>query len=211
MVMTTSTSGRAATSPARAGRVTRRIVVTIIAVLALSIVVPSMASAASGNWKGWGYLPITESTSTTWGGKLKVVDSEYVFVGKTYKLAVECTDTVNSTMKINGMGEITGITSSGCVGSENCAKEGAKIKIAAVNLPWQTELALEGTFLNRIVNGGKGTPGFEIECKLFGVAITDTCTGNLKFDITKLDGVTGAFDNHKVLTCTLSEKVSGFA
>src|SRR6478752_6376800 len=187
-----STTLRARSVPA--GRIARRALTAAIAVLALGAVVPGLAGASGGHWKEAAYMPITASHSIEWSGKLKVTESEYIFSGHTFKLSVECSDTVTGKVNVDGSGEVTNLAVSGCVGSEDCAATGAKLTIASVNLPWHTELAKEGTFLDKIVNGGKGTPGLYLECKVLGIAVGDTCTGNLKLDITKMESVTGTID-----------------
>jgi hypothetical protein len=57
--------------------------------------------------------------------------------------------------------------------------------VAAVNLPWLTELTLgknaagEEVFLDLILNGGKGTPGYLVECVTALGLINDVCTNEL--------------------------------
>jgi len=182
----------------------RRAAVAAVAAPALAVTVPAVASAVGSGyqWKGQAYLPITKSTGAEWTGKLKIADTD-VF-GEGYKLAVECSDKVSANLGTNGAGEVTAVSTSGCVGLEAC--KGEKNNIVAVNLPWHTELAkVEGTPREVIVSGGKGTPGFRMVCKWLGIIAEDTCTGNLSPKISALENVALAFNKSDVMNCNLTE------
>jgi hypothetical protein len=46
-----------------------------------------------------------------------------------------------------------------------------------VNLPWLTQLLQIGTeYFDDILNGGKGEPGWHVECTALGVKVSDVCT-----------------------------------
>jgi hypothetical protein len=65
------------------------------------------------------------------------------------------------------------------VGNTTFCKLGAAT-VWPANLPWLTELELmaSGEWLDLLLNGGKGEPGYEVECvSLLGFPVTDLCTG----------------------------------
>jgi hypothetical protein len=189
-------------------RITRRMTLALIATLALAVTVPAIADAAGTGfqWKaGQAFLPVTKSTAAEWTGKLKITDSESV----SGQISVECTDKVTASVGVSGTGEITGVSTSECVGggvgAGKCSSTSPS-SITAVNLPWKTELAkVGGTPREAIVNGGKGTPGLHLHCKVLGLQEDDTCTGSLNPTLSALEKVAMAFNKGDTLTCTLSE------
>lgn len=194
---------------ARSGSLLLRALVAITATLALGAALPALASATGGHWKESSGLPITGSTSVEWTGKLKATDTENLLGSQ----AVECSDNIQASVDTSGSGEITKVTVSGCTGVELCEKRAnVKTTIRALNLPWATTLEKQGTFIEKIVSGGSGNPGFFVECKVAGVPVEDTCTAStLALEIKSLEPAEAAFDKHDKLTCTLSSgKESGY-
>ena len=61
---------------------------------------------------------------------------------------------------------ISGCSSSGCTGTPT---------VKAVKLPWKTEVVLSGSvYLDLILSGGSGKPGYEVTCVKI-ISIKDTC------------------------------------
>jgi hypothetical protein len=185
----------------------RRMMVPVIAVLALWAAVPAVASARVG-WRLSG-TPLTESVAMEWKGSLKVEDTKTV--GGI--LGVECSDTATGFVGVGGAGEVTKLTTTSCAGLESCKKTGESIAITPLNLPWHTELATVGGALHDVlVSGGKGTPGFKVECKVVGLKVEDECSGTLSATLTNGEsGVTAAFNKSEKLTCAFGGSGSGFA
>jgi hypothetical protein len=65
-----------------------------------------------------------------------------------------------------------------CTNIEGCPKP----ELSPENLPWLTVLELMGTeaeplFLDKILNGGKGEPGYTVHCEVIGFPFEETCLG----------------------------------
>jgi hypothetical protein len=93
-----------------------------------------------------------------------------------------------------------------CTNVKGCPKP----ELAFLDLPWLTELELTGTeaeplFLDKILNGGKGEPGYEIHCEVIGLPFEEACLGpggsKLTNDISEGD-VLLIFELQETLICT---------
>jgi hypothetical protein len=181
--------------------------VALVAALALSAAIPAGASAVGSSlqWKtGQASLPVTKSTGAEWKGKIKVTDPNSP-AGST---SVECADTISAKVGPHGEGQITGVTTSSCVGSETCAATGASM--TALGLPWSMELAtVEGSRNVRMF--GWHLPGFKFVCKVLGVTSEDSCTMNLIGKFSKLEGAVFAFLKSAELDCSQSGRQTGYA
>ena len=84
-------------------------------------------------------------------------------------------------------------------------KEGESATVTAVNLPWASELVTtEGAVHEVIVSGGKGTPGYLLQCfkKIGENGSEDKCTGTLNMTTTNTSsGVTATFSAGQKLEC----------
>ncbi len=189
-----------------AARLARRTMVAVVGVLALWAVVPALASARVA-WRQNG-TPLSESIGSEWKGTLRVSDTKTP-VGEQ---GTECADTIEGSSGIGGMGEVTKIVTSSCVGTGLCETK-APATLTPVNLPWHTELAVvEGTLRDVFVSGGKGTPGFKIKCKIGGDGLEDECSGTLRASTTNTEsGVTVTFRKSEKLTCVQGGSGSGYA
>jgi hypothetical protein len=180
--------------------------VALAAVLALSAAIPAGASAAGSSlqWKtGQASLPVTKSTGAEWSGKIKVTDPN----SPAGSISVECTDTISANVGPHGEGQITGVTTSSCVGSEACAAAGASM--TPVGLPWSMELAtLEGSRDVRMSSFHE--PGFKFVCKVLGLTNEDTCSMPLLGKFSKLEGAVFAFLKSEELDCSQSGRQTGY-
>ncbi len=190
----------------RTAQVVRRMMVPVVGALALWGAAPAVASTQAG-WHLSG-KPLTESIATGWKGKLKLTDAKVPFVGS---VTVECEDAAEGSSGAGGVGAVTAWTTSKCAAVKGCEKTGAVV-VKPLNLPWHTELVtVEGTVRDVLVSGGKGTPGYEVECKVTGsLPLQDECTGTLSTTTTNTEsGVTAAFNASEKLNCTLGGSGSG--
>lgn len=92
-------------------------------------------------------------------------------------------------------------------------KEGsckAPLNVEAVDLPWSTQLELEGTMLwDNIKEDGKGAPGWLVECETALGKADDTCTtpatdpqGRALVENAAEGEVSAEFDNTRVALCS---------
>jgi hypothetical protein len=109
-----------------------------------------------------------------------------------------------------------------CTAQEGCESSGAP-KAWPVNLGWETEVDLMeqgGTFFDVLTlpHSGGGNPGWEFECLVIGIAVTDECTASqdvaqLTLEGTSLlDKTSAEFDESaevKLATCSLGGEESG--
>ncbi len=183
----------------RGGGTVRRMMLAVVAVLALSAIVPALASAQV-TW-ATNYIPVTKSTAMEWSGKLKI---SYAAASS----ALECTEKAEGVMGADGTGEITKMTMSSCVNVKGCAAPNA---IVALNLPWHTELvASGGTLKNVLRSGGKGNPTFKVECTVL-VKIVEECTAStLSLPATNGEsGVTVSFNDENLSCVEVSPSKGG--
>ena len=195
--MSRSRASRAGLS--RLARVARRAAVPAVGALALWGVAPAVASASSGGWQLNG-VGLSEVIATSSKGNVKVTDTKFPLIGT---MAVECEDTVEGTAGAGGVGSVTKWTTSKCAALGGCEKSSTAV-MTPLNLPWHTELAVvEGSIRELLVSGGKGTPGYKIECKSAGVKIEDSCSATLSTTTTNTTGgVTATFNSGEKLACT---------
>jgi hypothetical protein len=178
---------------------THRLMALAFGMLALWLVAPAAASA-SATWSLKGVPVVESSVAAKWSGKVKLTDNKVPIVST---FAVECEDSAEGKAGTGAAGEVTKWTVSKCVGVTNCTSPA----MAAVNLPWSSELVnIGGTLYDKIVSGGKGAPGFSYECS----GAKDTCTGTILTSMTNASqGVSAAFDSSEKLSCTLGGTGSG--
>lgn len=150
-------------------------------------------SAAKVPWLLSG-VGLSKSIATTWKGKLSVSNSETI--------GIECEDTAEGTAGLYGGGTITKLTMSNCKSVQLCEKS-EPMSIEALHLPWNTEMVSEGSAQDRIVGAGKGAPGFELSCRIFGgLKETEECSGGLRAEATNgVGGVNAVFDDPEKLSC----------
>ena len=200
--------GRGARSPGhvrftRTARLARRMMVPVAGALVLWGVVPAVASAGVG-WRLNG-TPLTEPVATSWKGTQKLTDTKVPLVGT---VAVECEDTAEGVSGVGGAGEVTKWTASKCATKTG---ECGSPSMEAVHLPWHGELVLvEGATRDKLVNSGKGAPGYKLKCQIFGINVVDECTGVLSATTTNVTGgVTAAFNASEKLNCSQGGSGSG--
>ena len=109
-----------------------------------------------------------------------------------------------------------------CTAQSGC-ESGSAPKVWPVNLGWETEVNLmeqSGTFFDVLTlpHSGGGNPGWELECKILGIAVVDECTASqgvaeLALEGTSLlDKLSSAFDESaedKLATCSQGGEESG--
>lgn len=186
------------------GRLTVRVAVAFIGVLALWIAVPAVASARIG-WRSGG-IPLSESVAMKWSGTLKLTDTK-----TPGKQAVECKDAEEGTAGLAGAGEVSKLTTTNCTGTSACEKTETSTSITALNLPWHTELvSVGGSLHEQITSGGKGAPAFKVSCRVLLIKIEDECGGTLSANTINVEGnVTFAFIAAEKLNCTSGGSGSG--
>jgi len=108
-------------------------------------------------------------------GKLKLTDMGAPGGAST----IECEGTLEGSVGPGKEDSVTKTTTTSCVRVSGSCEAGHAITAEPLNLPWKTELLLEGGKVrDMIMNGGKGTPGWKVECTVLGfVKIQDECTG----------------------------------
>jgi hypothetical protein len=197
--MSRSRASRAGLS--RLVRVARRAAVPAVGALALLGVTPALASASSGGWQLNG-VGLSEVIHANWKGTMKLTSKVPIFGSE----AVQCEEAAEGTVGAGGVGEVTKWTMSKCAAVTTCETKGAVV-VTPLNLPWHTELAVvEGSIRDRFVSGGKGTPGYKIECKILGGISEDTCIGTIGTTTTNVTGgVTAAFNAGEKLKCSYDE------
>ena len=111
-------------------------------------------------WKQAG-VSLAEPLGTKWTGHIELTDTGA-------GAAVECEDTAEGSVGSGAVGTMSKWTSSNCV-----TKEGScpTPKMAAVKVPWRTELRLVAGVVRDVTTS---EAGFDITCS--GI-ISDTCTG----------------------------------
>jgi hypothetical protein len=174
----------------------------VLAFALLGCVLPQAASASETpvEWRQGGAalsVPVTVKSK----GTLKLTDEKATGGA----ISVECEAAGEGSVGTGTFDEQTKSTLSKCafVKSGSCETAG-EVSLVAVNLLWDSELAnVEGTPRDTISTGGKGTPGYKIECRISGIKkVVDECTGTLATLMANaVGGVNATFDGEK-LTCT---------
>jgi hypothetical protein len=114
---------------------------------------------------------IGSAVAKSGAGTFELTD-ENGFFGST--VTVKCTLTLTGTAGPGAADTISTLTISSCTTvSGVCGSPTA----GAANLPWKTELAtIGGVVRDKILNDGKGSPGYWVSCIIVGNTIKDTCT-----------------------------------
>ncbi len=158
------------------------------------------AKISEAEWR-LGGVALTESTATSWKGKLKLGESE---TGE----AVECEDTAEGSAVPTDVGEVTKWTSSKCVSLKICESSG--ITMEAVHLPWHAEvITIEGATRYVLTSGGHGEPGYKMGCKVLGLVVTSECTASTLSTSTTngSSGLTATFLASEKLACNGKARV----
>jgi hypothetical protein len=104
-----------------------------------------------------------------------------------------------------------------CINAEDMkatCEAAAPMMISSVNLPWTTQLLepVAGLFVDDIIAGTGGNPGYVIKCRVLFITVTDTCTtvsGDAELT-NVVDGlVLGVFDEAVTALCTLNNTETG--
>jgi hypothetical protein len=148
----------------------------------------SLCSKAKTNG-GWETKEISETVEVTSSAKeLQLVDTKAT--GGEMKLACSVTDA--GWVGATGSDGVSRVTTTECKlleGKDGACESGKPVTAKAVHLPWSTKLqeATGGEARDAIQNGGKGEPGYAIECTVAGIfEVADECTGKT---------TTGIFNN----------------
>ncbi len=186
---------------ARVARLLRRGTMLVLGSLALCTAVPAMASASTPGWE-LNELPLTESAATAWKGNLKMSDSNLPLGGS---VAVECETAAQGTAGLVNVGKVTSWTVSNCAAVTGCEKSTGTQKdtIEPLHLPWATELVtVEGQLREVAVNGGSGTPGFDLRCLELGELSNDECFGTINLTPKNVTGgISAEFGAGEKLKC----------
>jgi hypothetical protein len=168
----------------------------LVAMFVVSVATASVASAKVPEWKqcrnvGLNKGKFEDSKCTKEGGNKEwewkqLETKEAVTSMATLKLRdkstllgeveVQCKGTDEGTVGPQSKDEVTEIVVElkNCTVLKNCEKLEA---VAAVHLPWETRLAEEGgQQRDKLLNGGKGAPGWAVTCHTGLGNVTDECT-----------------------------------
>jgi hypothetical protein len=129
-------------------------------------------------------------------------------------MTFECEGTSEGFAGPGSLGEVTKWTASKCteLSSKTSCEKGKPVTLAAVHLPWRSELAtVEGVTRDVLSEDGKGAPGYEFKCTVAGIyKVTDLCTATqLDTAMTNVTGgVDAVFDGEK-LKCSVGGAGTG--
>lgn len=157
-------------------------------------------TAAQTEWR-LGGSALGEPAASSWTGTVKLSDEAAPHS------TVECKDSASGTAGAGAAGEVTSLTVSSCVTVEEASTscKNGTIEVKAVNLPWHAEVVtVTGTTHVTLSNGGKGTPGFKMECetKFLGTKGSFECTGTLAASTANTtSGVTATWLASEKLAC----------
>jgi hypothetical protein len=188
----------------------RRMMFPIAVALALWCAVPALATTTKARWD-LGGVPLTESSSVKMKGTLTLTDPKVPIVKS---LEVKCDDEATGTAGSDGAGTITKMTVTSCTGTyeyegkEACEKE--KSSLAAMNLPWSSELTLVEEVAHDLFKGTGKEAGLKLKCRGLGAEMEDECKGTLGTTVKNVSGnVTATFNASEKLTCTQGGTASG--
>jgi hypothetical protein len=131
---------------------------------------------AKGNWETKEPTETKEVTSITMGKGVVLEDTGA-------KTEIFCTGTGSGSVGPGGKGRIASAVASKCEfesGKAGSCESGKPVTAKAIHLPWNTtyENPAGAEIRTKIENGGKGEPGYEVECTVAGIfKVTDTCEG----------------------------------
>jgi hypothetical protein len=109
---------------------------------------------------------LTSAHKVTSAGELTIEDQDD-------EVGAKCHTELHGTVEADGKGTVTEYYGSDCQPKLGCISING---IAAVNLPWKTELyEAEGIPRERYASGGSGTPEWEFTCKNSEGTVSDTC------------------------------------
>ena len=118
----------------------------------------------------------------------------------------ECEATGEGPAGLGAVGEETKWGTSKCTVVSGSCEAGKAAELKAVNLPWHSELLIAGGVgYDTITSGGKGAPGYKVECTVGGILkVVDECTATtLKTSMTNtMGGVDATLDGEK-LKCSV--------
>jgi hypothetical protein len=100
--------------------------------------------------------------------------------------AVECKVTDEGKIGVEGKGEVTTISASECKALKLC--EEGTVTVKAVHLPWKTQLKETEGNIRDTDSGSGGAPGWQLECHVIGIKLTDECTGESSGAIENVSG-----------------------
>jgi hypothetical protein len=140
---------------------------TMIAVLTISFIVTSVASAGPEFLING--LPITSKKEN------QITSGSLLLEETSLKVDITCEVSGTGTVGPGAADTTSTLTISKCESKSGCEPT---ITVTAVNLPWKTELLDVGAseIRDMITSGGSGSPGWLIECRVLGVKVSDTCT-----------------------------------
>jgi hypothetical protein len=166
--------------------------VILIAAVAFSAL---EGSAVAAEWLLDGKA-ITTATAAKTEGKV-ALEADGLSAG------IECTVVATGTVGPGPADEVKSVTFSGCVKLGNCTSVDA---VAAVNLPWKTEVLGEGVkFFDDLTPGpGGGVPGYLIECLVGFILADNVCSkAESKVELANLaTDVEDLFNTEEEAACT---------
>jgi hypothetical protein len=200
------------------------VLLALMAVLAFAAVTAGAASAETTLLVVW----LRGSTEIKEGESFETLTGESLTIGHLSKAKVECSGFFDGTVKGNGTdtvtsvlnlaGVATGAALSGlalvCTGLETCESA----EVWPVDLPWNTIAYLmeNGTLLDLFLSGGKGNPGYEVNCLVIGIGVEEECTGETSALIENAaTGIKGIFnatelEKEKLEATCKGEEQTGF-
>ena len=181
-----------------------QIVLALVATFAFAAISAASASAEETLLAEW----LVDGAALT-GNVASVSEGELLLEDMGAGIDVLCSGKFVGTIGVDGADSITLVEDlEGKDNSLNCTlsakgtceeANGSKITVFPQKLPWTTKLVLmeNGEFLDEIT----GEPGYLIECKIFGIKIDDTCTGDTQ---TQEKNITGGVESNFSETETIT-------
>jgi hypothetical protein len=171
----------------------------LFAVFAFSAIM-SAAAFAESEWLLNG-APITAATEVLSEGELSLCDDKGGLFGE--DVCVKCSGLDKGTVgpgKADVTQEVTGLAGekdiTNCTNELNCP---SPILVEAENLPWTTEIVLNGTEFRDLIGTAAKQPGYLVSC----AGVVDLCEGHATVTLTnEPGGVLATFANLEVATCT---------
>ena len=128
------------------------------------------AGLSLGEWLVGGKAP-EAAVAVASKGPLKIELQPTLSDGGGY-IEIECSETGEGAVGPGGEGEAAGVKLTGCKAVESTnslCKAGASTPVTALDLPWRTVLVTtEATTRELVIEGGKGLPGYKVECGSLG-------------------------------------------
>ena len=179
----------------------------ILALVALAAVLPAAALASAPEWR-LGGASLSEPVKTNGGASAGSLRLSMVVPGSGTTTFECASSSFTGSDGAGALGVVEKAHGEVCKGISSVCK-GEYVSVSGVDLPWNTELTtVAGATREQMTSGGKGAPGYKVECGLLGGGFKDECKGSL-LSATATNGAKGvtlAFVPSEKLKCTIGEE-----